>query len=268
MHPWRKIIRGNNAEQKTQTCFMCLERIPCSDDDIQIKIHLFKVHSSKAHLKELVEMCLKAEEREDRKGWSLDDILKEERVRREAEDKIRVESGWIGIFKKKERRSECLDNNKDIDCFLCQEKLIMIGWEYENHLVSQHKAIFGLRDIKKLGEKTNFLSNKETNEIETEKDKSDIFRTDADIVKELVEIKYLQKKKVFKITTPTLGIFSNKYKVLKEEVSLIHCIFLIFKIHPFRLKTFLSMSLVQYEKNGTHIHVHMPLILVILSSFV
>ena len=61
-----------------------MERIPCSDDDIELKLHLFQVHFAKVHLKELVKMCKKAEEEEQREGWSLDDILEEERDRRES----------------------------------------------------------------------------------------------------------------------------------------------------------------------------------------
>ena len=60
MHPWNKIIRGNTKELKTKACFICLERVPCSDDDIELKLHLFKIHSVKVHLKELVDMCTKA----------------------------------------------------------------------------------------------------------------------------------------------------------------------------------------------------------------
>ena len=73
MHPWKEIIRGNTKELGTKACFICLERIPCSDDDIELKQHLFKIHSVKVHLKELVEMCTQAEEREKREGWSIDD---------------------------------------------------------------------------------------------------------------------------------------------------------------------------------------------------
>ena len=44
-------------------------------------------------------MCREAEEREEREGWSLDDILKEERNRKEAEEKKRAESvGWMKVF--------------------------------------------------------------------------------------------------------------------------------------------------------------------------
>ena len=99
MHPWKRIISGNADDIKAKACFICLERIQHSDDDEELKLHFFKVHSVKVHLKELVEMCTEAEEREEREGWSLDDILDEERDRREAEARERAEAGgWMGIF--------------------------------------------------------------------------------------------------------------------------------------------------------------------------
>ena len=47
-------------------------------------------------------------------------------------------------------------------------------------------------------------------------------RTDADIVKELVEMKHLPKKK--KIRTPAQRLFSRKYHVLIEEVSILQSV--------------------------------------------
>ena len=67
-------------------------------------------------------MCTEAEAREQ---WSLDDILEEERDRRDAEERKRAEPG--GIIQRNKRTSECvLDNNADVDvmnCFLCQEQM-------------------------------------------------------------------------------------------------------------------------------------------------
>ena len=80
MHPWKNIIKGKTEELETKACFVCLERIPCSDDHIELKLHLFNFHSAKVHLKELVEMCTEAEE-------------KEERDRREAQERKRADSG-------------------------------------------------------------------------------------------------------------------------------------------------------------------------------
>ena len=156
MHPWKNIIKGNTKELETNACFICLERLPCSDDDIELKLHLFKFHFVKVHLKELVEMCAEAEEREEREGWSFDDILEEERDRREVEARKRAESGgWMGIFCRNKRTPECLDNNtkaetNEVDCFLCQE--IVKSCEYDKHLEKHHRVIFGLKEIKKAGE--------------------------------------------------------------------------------------------------------------------
>ena len=80
MHPWRKIIRGKTEEIMTKRCFICLERVPCvDDDDREIKLHLFNAHSVKDHMEEVLEMCTEAEKKEEREGWSLDDILEETR---------------------------------------------------------------------------------------------------------------------------------------------------------------------------------------------
>ena len=154
MHPWIKIIRGNTDDIKTKACFICLERIQDSYDDVQLKLHLFKVHSVKFHLKELVEMCTEAEKREVREGWSLDDILEEERVRREAEARERAESGgWMELLWGK-KSTECLDNNTaaiEEVCFLCQKQLQ--SCEYKKHLEKQHRIIFGVKDIKRVSKK-------------------------------------------------------------------------------------------------------------------
>ena len=116
MHPWKNIIKGNTKELKSKACFICLERIPCSDDDIELKLHQFKVHSVKVHLKELVDMCTQAEEREKKEGWSINDIFEEERDKKEAEERKRAEpGGWMWLFRWKNRTSDCLDNNEEAE---------------------------------------------------------------------------------------------------------------------------------------------------------
>ena len=182
MHPWKNIIKGKTEKLETKACFICLERIPCSDDDIELKLHLLKIHSANVHLKELVEMCTEAEEREEREGWSIDDIFEEERNRKKSEEKKRAESGG-------------LDNNKDaeskqLDCFLCQK--IVKSCNYNKHLEKQHGLIFGLNKIKKAGEKNQGVppNNHETGEAEPKI----ISMTDADTVKNMVETKYLTEK--------------------------------------------------------------------------
>ena len=223
MHPWKIIIRGKTEEIKTTTCFICLERIPCSDDDIELKLHLFNDHSAKVHLKELVVMCIEAEEIEEREGWSLDDILEEERDRREAEEKKRAESGGLmGMFWRKKRTPECLDNIaealiNEVDCFLCQEKLIVKSCEYDQHLEKQHGVIFGLKELRKAGIMKQSAPLNAEPDIENEEFEPEIVGTDADTVKELVEMKYLPKKRKIRLRTPSQKLFSRKYQVLIEE---------------------------------------------------
>ena len=77
-------------------CFMCLEYVPCSDGDTEkMTEHITTVHCAECHVEKLAEMCGEAEEREEREGWSLDDIIEEERERQDAEVKIRAESGGL-----------------------------------------------------------------------------------------------------------------------------------------------------------------------------
>ena len=225
MHPWKKIIRGCIKVLETKACFICLERIPCSDDDIELKLHLFKVHYVKVHLKELVVMCTEAEEREAREGWSIDDILEDERHRKESDKRKRAESGgWIGILSRLNKRTpECLDNNTEaeinvVDCFLCQEQLIEKSCEYDKHLEKQHGVIFGAKEIKKAGGKVESvpISEEYNNEIDPVEQTVNV--TDADTVKELVEMKYLPKKRKIRLRTPRQKLFSRKYQVLIEEV--------------------------------------------------
>ena len=215
MHPWKNIIKGNTKELETKACFICLERIPCSDDDVELKLHLFKVHSAKVHLKELVEICTEVEQKEERVGWSIDDTLEELRDRREAQERKRAESGgWMIMFRK--RKIQCLENNEEeeiheVDCFLCQE--IVKVCEYNKHLEKLHGVIFGMKEILKTGEK---YQNEES-DPETEETEPEIVRTDADTVKEMVEMKYLTKKRKIILKSPKQRKFSRKYKVLFNE---------------------------------------------------
>ena len=49
----------------------------------EVKQHFINVHSAKDHLEELVEMCTEAEEKREKEGWSIDQILEELGDRRE-----------------------------------------------------------------------------------------------------------------------------------------------------------------------------------------
>ena len=220
MHPWKNIINGNTEELETKSCFICLAKIPCSDGNMEeVKQHLINVHSAKDHLEELVEMCTEAEEKEEREGWSIDDILEEERDRREAQERKRAESGgWMG----KKKMPECLDNNEEeenneVGCFLCQEKLNVKSCEYSEHLEKQHGVIFGVKEIMKEGDKYQSIPPSEETGHETGKAEPTLCRTDADTVKEMVEMKYLTKKSKTRLRSPRQRLFSRKYKVLLND---------------------------------------------------
>ena len=131
-------------------------------------------------------MCTEAEEKEEREGWSINDILEEERDRKEAEERERAESGgWMVMFRKKKSTSEFLENseeeeNDEVDCFLCQEKLIVKSFEYNEHLEKQHGVIFGVKEIMKAGEKYQSIPPNEEPDHETEEAEPEVIRTDAD----------------------------------------------------------------------------------------
>ena len=161
MHPWRQIIRGETEEEETMRCFMCLEYIPCSDGDTEkIKEHITTVHCAECNMEKLAEMCGEAEEREEREGWSLNDIIEEERERREAAEKRRAESGGLmGMLRRQLGKTDCPDsdpgNNTDfenVDCILCKEKFDLNTNVYNKHLEEKHMVIFGLKEIRKCGE--------------------------------------------------------------------------------------------------------------------
>ena len=92
------------------------------------------------------------------------------------------------MFRKK-KIPEGLDNNEEaennvVDCFLCQEKLIVKSCEYSKHLEKQHGVIFGVKEILKAGDKY-FLPNEEPDHETMEAEQE--VNTDSDTVNELVE---------------------------------------------------------------------------------
>ena len=101
------------------------------------------------------------------------------------------------MFRKK-KVPDSLKNNEEeeineMDCFLCQEKLNVKSLEYTKHLEKQHGVIFGVKEIMKEGGKyQSFQPNGEPGQGEGE---LKFIRTDADTVKEMVEVKYLKKKR-------------------------------------------------------------------------
>ena len=85
---------------------------------------------------------------------------------------------------------------------------------FPKHLEKKHGVIFGLRDIMKAGESNN-VPDHENEEAQLNLART---RTDADTVKELVEMKFLPKKRKMRLKTRTNRFFSRKYQVLTEEV--------------------------------------------------
>ena len=144
-------------------CFMCLENIPCSDGGSEkIEEHITRVHYAECHVEKLVKMCEEAEEREEREGWSFNDIIEEEIERREAKEKRRAESGGLmGMLRRQLSKSNCQDSdacstadpeNVDKDCFLCKEQFYLNSNVYTKHLEKKHMVIFGLKEIREYGE--------------------------------------------------------------------------------------------------------------------
>ena len=144
-------------------CFMCLENISCCDGDIEmVNKHITTVHCAECNLETLVEMCGEAEEREEREGWSLNDIIEEEKERRDSAEKMRAESGGLmGMLRRQFSKSNCQDSdacstadpeNVDKDCFLCKEQFYLNSNVYNKHLEKKHMIIFGLEDIRECGE--------------------------------------------------------------------------------------------------------------------
>ena len=96
------------------------------------------------------------------------------------------------MFRKK-KMYDRLDNNDEVDCFLCQE--FVKSCEYDKHLEKLHGVIFGVKEIRKAGEKRQCFPPVEEPGHETAETEMKETRTDADTVKELVEMKYLTKKR-------------------------------------------------------------------------
>ena len=112
-------------------------------------------------------MCREVEEREEREGWSLDDIIEEERERREAAEKRRTEAGGLmemlirQLAKSDRPDSDAGSNsnskNVESDCFLCQKKLYINSNMYNKHLEEKHMTIFGLKEIRNCEEEETYL---------------------------------------------------------------------------------------------------------------
>ena len=74
----------------------------------------------------------------------------DERERKEAEARKRAESGWMGIFRK-QKTGKTEAETDEVFCFLCQE--VIKGCEYNIHLETQHRVLFGVKEIMNSSEK-------------------------------------------------------------------------------------------------------------------
>ena len=134
-------------------CFMCYDR----KNQEKLQKHMTEVHSASCPMETLAAMCTEAEEKEEREGWSVDDIIEEERERREAAEKSRaVLGGLIGILRGRLGNTDCTvtdaesnadPENVERNCFLCQEKLYLNSNMYNKHLEKKHRVIFGLKEV-------------------------------------------------------------------------------------------------------------------------
>ena len=143
MHPWKQIIRGETKEETAAiTCFMCLQRTANSEND-KFKKHMTKIHSATCSMENLTQLCKDEEERLEREGWSVDDIIMEEAERREAEKKT---SGGQEVTQPELGTQDII-----LTCFLCQG-----AWTGDNkddlqrHLEKDHKAIFKISELMEL----------------------------------------------------------------------------------------------------------------------
>ena len=144
-------------------CFMCLEYIPCSDGDTEkIKEHINRIHCAECNVEKLAEMCREAEEREEAEGWSLDEIIEEEKEKKEAAEKREAESGGLmGMLRRRFGKSDrpvsdagsnADPENVESNCFLCQEKFYLNSNVYNKHLEKKHFLVFGLKELKECEE--------------------------------------------------------------------------------------------------------------------
>ena len=149
MHPWKLIIRGKTERGEFTVCFMCLESVPYSKEaKDEFQKHMTTVHFSDCPIEHLFSMCQEIEERQGREGFGFDDIIKEEKERREPENKRKV--------------LEIRDTVSGIKCFLCKEKWSTISkHEFKKHLERYHRVIFGSNEIMKKGNEIEY-SDEET----------------------------------------------------------------------------------------------------------
>ena len=102
-----------------------------------------KIHSATCSMENLTQLCKDEEERLEREGWSVDDIILEEAERREAEKKT---PGGQEVTQPDQGTQDII-----LTCFLCQG-----AWTGDNkddlqrHLEKDHKAIFKISELMEL----------------------------------------------------------------------------------------------------------------------
>ena len=184
----------------------------CRTEVSSFQKHMTKAHFTTCAKEKLAEMCTEAEQREEREGLNLNDIIEEERERQEKR-KAKSE-GLLGMFRRKQEITEPeleIQDTIPLECFLCQG-----AWtgatkdDLGRHLEKDHKVIFGIKLIIELS--WNQIDEAEPTETmdHTDKDDDDVDFTvrqqaaekenfkresDAVAVKTLVEMKFSSYKK-------------------------------------------------------------------------
>ena len=166
MHPWKQIIRGETKEETaTITCFMCLKRTATNSKKNKFKKHMTKIHSATCSMENLTQLCKDEEERLEREGWSVDDIIMEEAERREAEKK----TGGQEVTQPELGTQDII-----LTCFLCQGAWTGVNKDdLQRHLEKDHKAIFKITELMELS------VNKKTDEAGATIDTEDTEATEA-----------------------------------------------------------------------------------------
>ena len=128
----------------------------------------------------------------------------------------------VMIRKKKipDDNNEEAEMNEVVSCFLCRE--IVKSSEYSKHLEKQHGVIFGVKEIIKAGEKGENSPQNEEPDHETGEAEPEIVWTDADTVKELVEMKYLTRKRKIRLRNPIQTFIGRNQHILSSSPLRLH----------------------------------------------
>ena len=125
-----------------------------------------KIHSATCSMENLTQLCKDEEERLEREGWSLDDIILEEAERREAEKKT---PGGQEVTQPELGTQDII-----LTCFLCQGEWTGVNKDdLQRHLEKDHKVIFKISELMELS------VNKKTDEAGATGDTEATGATDA-----------------------------------------------------------------------------------------